>query len=132
MLIRSTRSQTNPWAFRHAFYSEFVLLGIWLVPCIILPESPVWLSRKGYHDKAKKSLRFLIGNVEGYDLEHEYAVLQREISESDRMLGADGNKSSQWLLVLKGTNLKRTLISALPLCIQVRHEWRRENLGGES
>jgi hypothetical protein len=109
-------------AFRHAFYSEFVLFGIWLVPCIILPESPVWLSRRGYHDKAKQSLRFLIGNVEGYDLEHEYLVLQREIVESDKVLEGDGNNTSQWLRVLRGVNLKRMLISSLPLCMQVRCE----------
>lgn len=89
------------------------------MPCIILPESPAWLCRKGHHDKAKKSLRFLIGNVDGYDLEHEYAVIRWDISESDRMLHAAGNGKNPWLLLFKGANLKRALISALPLCVQV-------------
>lgn len=31
---------TTPLEFRHIFYSEFVLFGLWLVPLIYLPESP--------------------------------------------------------------------------------------------
>ena len=31
---------TNEMAFRNMFYSEFVFLGFWLIPVILLPESP--------------------------------------------------------------------------------------------
>lgn len=31
---------TTPMAFRNIFYSEFVFLGLWLIPMFLLPESP--------------------------------------------------------------------------------------------
>lgn len=33
-------NDSNPMAFRNMFYSEFVFAGIWMVPMIMLPESP--------------------------------------------------------------------------------------------
>ena len=33
-------NDTNPLAFRNAFYSEFVFFGLWLVPVLYIPESP--------------------------------------------------------------------------------------------
>ena len=32
--------QDHPSQFRAAFYSQFVLLGMWLVPLVVLPETP--------------------------------------------------------------------------------------------
>jgi hypothetical protein len=31
---------TEPLEFRRMFYSEFVFTGLWLIPLILLPESP--------------------------------------------------------------------------------------------
>ena len=31
---------TTPMKFRNIFYSEFVLLGLWVIPLIYMPESP--------------------------------------------------------------------------------------------
>lgn len=31
---------TNPMAFRNIFYSELVFLGLWIVPLVLLPETP--------------------------------------------------------------------------------------------
>jgi MFS family permease len=38
---------TEPWEFRRMFYSEFVFTGLWLVPLLLLPESP------GKHPKVR-------------------------------------------------------------------------------
>jgi MFS family permease len=33
-------NNTNPMGFRNIFYSEFVFLGLWMVPLVLLPETP--------------------------------------------------------------------------------------------
>ena len=33
-------AKTSPFEYKNAFYSQFVLLGIWLPIAILLPESP--------------------------------------------------------------------------------------------
>jgi hypothetical protein len=83
----------------------------------MLPESPVWLYKKGMVEKAQRSRRRLIGDVLGYDWDHEYAVFAQTI---DKSLQASQQASRfSMLATLKGTNLRRTLLSTMPLCIQV-------------
>ena len=36
---------------------------------VTLPESPWYLARRGKHEKAKKALKWLVGSVEGYDID---------------------------------------------------------------
>jgi len=111
------KSQTTPFAFRSAFYSQFALLAIWLPILVLLPESPVWLYKKGMYEKAQRSRRRLIGDVPGYDWDHEYAVFAQTI---DKSLQASQEASRfSMLATLKGTNLRRTLLSTMPLCTQV-------------
>jgi MFS family permease len=121
MLTRRTPyylfAQKTPMAFRTAFYSQFVFLGLWLPILVFLPESPVWLYKKGKHDKAQRARRRLIGNVPGYDWDHEYAVFAQDIDHS-MQVAAQASRYTM-LATLKGTNLRRTLMSTMPLCIQV-------------
>lgn len=81
-----------------------------------LPESPRWYSRKGRHDKAKEVLLRLNGGIEGYDVEHEYAVIVNEIEDGNALTGA----ASQYnvFTIFKGTNLRRTLIAFTPFALQ--------------
>lgn len=110
-------NQTDPYGFRKAFFSQFVFLGLWLPILLLLPESPVWLHKRGNVDKAKRARRRLIGNVAGYDFEHEYAVFAQGL-ESSTAAAAQTSRYSM-LACLKGTNLRRTLVSTLPICCQV-------------
>ncbi|KAJ0315177.1 hypothetical protein Brms1b_006290 [Colletotrichum noveboracense] len=95
--------ETNPMHFRNIFYSEFVFCGLWIMPMLFLPESPAWYTSKGKHEEAKKSLHRLVGDVDGYDVEHEYAVMRYEIDQSialSQSLGGDkcrGRASHVWL-----------------------------------
>ncbi|KAH7385141.1 general substrate transporter [Cadophora sp. MPI-SDFR-AT-0126] len=108
--------ETEPLKFRHMFYSEFVFTGLWLVPLFYLPESPVWYCSKGRHEEAKKALQRLVGNVEGYDIDHEYSVLQYESEQSKRLTEAVG--TTDWKALLTKTNLKRCIIATLPFTFQ--------------
>ncbi|KAH6714816.1 general substrate transporter [Leptodontidium sp. MPI-SDFR-AT-0119] len=108
---------TAPLRFRNIFYSEFVFLGLWLIPMLYLPESPVWLATKGRHDKAKKSLHRLIGNVHGYDIDHEYAVIKYEV-ESSQELSMKHSSKNEWRSLLTKVNMRRTIIATLPITFQ--------------
>ncbi len=59
----------------------------------------------------------LIGNVEGYHVEHEYAVLQEEVADSKILMEKSSNLG--WLACFKGANLRRTLLSTIPFSMQV-------------
>ncbi|KAJ4024661.1 hypothetical protein NW752_003221 [Fusarium irregulare] len=107
---------TNPMAFRHIFYSEFVFTGLWLFPMLYLPETPSWYASKGRHDEGKKALRRLVGNVKDYDVDREYSVLQYEMEESSST--AKGENSDWKALFTSRINMKRAVISTLPFTFQ--------------
>jgi hypothetical protein len=44
--------ETEPLQFRRMFYSEFVFTGLWLVPLLLLPESPGKFPRHGLRSSA--------------------------------------------------------------------------------
>lgn len=93
---------------------------MWLPILALLPESPVWLYKQGKHDKAKRARRRLIGNVAGYDWDHEYAVLGQDLEQSMALAAASSRFSM--LACFKGSNLRRTLISTMPICSQVSRD----------
>ncbi|KAH7073250.1 general substrate transporter [Paraphoma chrysanthemicola] len=107
---------TEPLRFRRMFYSEFVFTGLWLIPLLLLPESPAWYCNKGRHDEGKQALRKLVGKVEGYDVEHEYSVLAYETKKSKDLAEAAG--STGWKAVMTKTNLKRCVVATLPFTFQ--------------
>ncbi|ORY35933.1 general substrate transporter [Naematelia encephala] len=108
--------QSNPLAFRRIFYSEFVIVGIWMIALVLLPESPVWLAMKDRDDKGKKALKWLVGNVQGYDLDHEWAVIRSEVADSRKISTKQG--SNDWVALFKWKNFRRALISTLPFTYQ--------------
>jgi MFS family permease len=84
---------------------------------VFLPESPVWLHKKGKVAEAHRSRQRLVGKVEGYDEEREYQVMAQEIQHS--MTQTQQSSQYSWVACFKGTNLRRTLISTIPLSMQV-------------
>lgn len=78
--------------------------------------SVAWYCNKGRHDEGKKALRRLVGNVEGYDVDHEYSVLAYETKRSKELAEAAG--SSGWAALRTKTNLKRCIVATLPFTFQ--------------
>jgi MFS transporter, SP family, general alpha glucoside:H+ symporter len=76
----------------------------------------VWYAMNDRPEDAKKSLRRLIGNVEGYDIDHEYACIKYEADESSRLQRQ--HSDNDWRSFFSRTNLKRTIISTLPFTMQ--------------
>lgn len=103
-----------PW--RNGFYPELVFLGCFIPMVIIAPESPWFYANKFDHENAKKMLLKINGNVPGYDVEHEYAVLAHDVEA--RALLNESAAAQSWYKVFQGSNLRRTWISTLPLLCQ--------------
>ncbi|KAL1870914.1 hypothetical protein VTK73DRAFT_2369 [Phialemonium thermophilum] len=108
--------QRNGIHWRSALYSELVFLGIFLPFALLAPESPWYHANRFDHENAKKMLRKINGRVPGYDVDHEYAVMAAEVEHNARIARASAALS--WCEVVRGTNLRRTWISVLPLTTQ--------------
>jgi hypothetical protein len=84
-----------------------------------------YYAERDQDEKGKASLRRINGNVEGYDIEVEYAIIKDTILEERRQahaLGLDNQSLGQMLgsyvECFKGHNALRTLGAALPACAQ--------------
>jgi hypothetical protein len=75
-----------------------------------------WYCTKGRHEEGKKALKRLVGNVEGYDVDHEYSVLQYETEKSRELAEASGK--SDWAALRSKINLKRCVVATLPFTYQ--------------
>ena len=75
-----------------------------------------WLCAKGRHDKAKRALRRLVGNVEGYEMDREYSVLSHEVAKSNEL--TEASAKTPWRALFTKINFKRAVISCLPFTAQ--------------
>ncbi|KAM0229889.1 hypothetical protein ACHAPO_009611 [Fusarium lateritium] len=80
-------------------------VSLMLLFWVFVPESPWYYARHGKKDKAMKSLKLLYGNVEGYDFEQEYSIIEKTILHERELL----NEAPNITHVFKGYNLRRTL-----------------------
>ncbi|RXK38057.1 hypothetical protein M231_04616 [Tremella mesenterica] len=70
---------TNPEKWRPTIASEFVITGIFVIFLIFVPESHYYYARKGQDEKAKKVMRRVYGNIEDYDVDYEYLVIEQSL-----------------------------------------------------
>ena len=101
---------TDKW--RHAVYSMWFFIGLALVVLAIIPETPRFYALRGKHDKGKRTLLRVNGSVPNYDVDHEYAIILKEI-EDGKILAAK-QKDVTLLDCFRGTNLRRTIIAIVP------------------
>jgi len=82
----------------------------------IIPESPWYYLNRNEPDKAKKCLKYLNGGVKNYDVDLEYRVLNYEREQRENF-NNEAAKTS-YADIFKGTDLRRTIVSWLPLQFQ--------------
>ena len=82
----------------------------------ILPESHLYYARKGDVERAKRSMRRLYGNVEGYDVEYEYRVIEHGIEAEKEFTRA--TTASSFLEIFRAANWRRTLAGTVGICSQ--------------
>ena len=76
----------------------------------------VWYIRKGKLERGKKALKFLVGNVEGYDLDHEFEVIRTQVEVSNAV--SNSHSKNKWKAFFQWPNLRRAIAAALPLTCQ--------------
>ncbi|CAG9984749.1 unnamed protein product [Clonostachys byssicola] len=98
--------------WRHAVYSQWTFTGLAIICLILIPETPGWYAGKGRHEKAKTVMKKLYRGVPGYDLDHEYSIILKEIE--DGKILANSQSGVSVLDCFRGTNLRRTIVSLVP------------------
>ena len=78
-------------------------IGLMILCWAFIPESPWFHARRGNKEGAMKSLRQLYGNVEGYDMEEEYLIIERTIEHEKEFLA----HAPSFADVFRGVNLVR-------------------------
>ncbi|CAK7243333.1 MAG: hypothetical protein STHCBS139747_004851 [Sporothrix thermara] len=101
---------SNQW--RHAVYSQWIFVGLALICLVLIPETPRFYAQRGKHEKAKKVMAQIYKGVPDWDLEHEYAIVLKEIEDGKLLL--DKQRGVSVLDCFRGTNLRRTIVSLVP------------------
>jgi len=108
-------SRVDSWGYR----IPFALQWIWPVPlivgCILAPESPWWLVRKGRTEDAIKSVKRLTYRTKDIDFEAEKTVAM--MAHTHKLEVATTSGASVWDC-FRGVDLRRTEIACIVWAIQ--------------
>ncbi|KAM5353514.1 hypothetical protein ACJ41O_000164 [Fusarium nematophilum] len=115
----------DPFNYKVPIVTQWAFLGLMLPIFIWLPETPQYYAERGQDDNGKKTLRRVNGNVVGYDVDTEYAIIKNSILEQRKRKNELGETDLGWkglarsyVDCFKGVNAKRTLGAAAPVCAQ--------------
>ncbi|KAL1985470.1 hypothetical protein VTN96DRAFT_7913 [Rasamsonia emersonii] len=106
-VLRGLVNRQDVWGYKIPFAIQWV----WPIPIMVgtflAPESPWWCVRRGYHDRARRSLRRLARRV-GFDRQDEDRLMAYMIytNEMEKQVAAG---TTYWDC-FKGTDLRRTEI----------------------
>lgn len=106
----------QPTRWKPLIATEFIFTGVIIILVWLVPESHVHWARKGNHEKAKKSMLSLYGNVPGYDVEHEYMSVRHGIDAELEL--AKQSKNSSFFEIFSKNNWRRTLAGCVGICSQ--------------
>ncbi|PVH79891.1 MFS general substrate transporter [Cadophora sp. DSE1049] len=123
-MVLTISARSDPTNYLTPILTQWGFLGIMLPIFLWIPETAAYYAERDQDDRGKASLRRINGNVEGYDIDNEYAVIKNTILEERQAMEAIGNKRGfrnvmrSYAECFKGSNAKRTLGAALPVCSQ--------------
>lgn len=106
-------SNNTQWAYRIPFGLQWIWPVLILTFAIWAPESPYWLVRHGKIEQAEAALRRLTRS-DKVDIQQSLALIQRT-NERER----EHQTQTSYLDCFRGTNLRRTEISAMAWAIQI-------------
>jgi MFS transporter, SP family, general alpha glucoside:H+ symporter len=112
-IINQTQDLDNHWAYKAVFTSQFGVAGLAAMLVWFVPESPVWLMRVGNFSKARQSLCRL-GYKQPLEIDTEILRIQNALEKEIHDCG-DG---TSYLECFRKSDLRRTIISVMPLGIQ--------------
>jgi sugar porter (SP) family MFS transporter len=111
LIVNSTGVYTNRWAYRAVFCAQYGFAATAAIFVWFMPESPWWLTSKDRHADALNALRGL-GHC-GQEGEQKLAQIVTTLEEVLRE-----TQGVTYLECFRKSNLRRTIISIMPLSIQ--------------
>ncbi|KAF4948834.1 hypothetical protein FSARC_13640 [Fusarium sarcochroum] len=111
IVINFTGDVDSRWAYRTVFCCQWGFAGVSLVLWPFMPESPWWLISKGKKERAVRSLRKLGFNGEAAHKKLALIEITLEHVKSE-------TEGVTYLECFRKSNLRRTIISIMPLTIQ--------------
>jgi len=112
VIIKGTGQLDSTYAYKVPLAIQWVFPLLILIGLPFVPESPWYFVRKNQMEKAKNSLRRLIGNT-GADLDLHVARIKETIELEERLEG-----QARWIDLFKGSDLRRTWITAMVFICQ--------------
>ncbi|UPL01848.1 hypothetical protein LCI18_012782 [Fusarium solani-melongenae] len=106
----------QPTKWRPLIATEFIFTGVLVILIFFVPESHLYHARKGDHEKAKSCMIKLYGTAPGYDVDHEYRVIQHGLEAEKRF--NETVKESSFLEIFQRTHWRRTFAGCLGICSQ--------------
>ena len=111
IIIKCTGEKDSRWAYRSTFVSQYGLAGLAVATLPFMPESPWWLANSGKHHRALSALRCL---------SYSEVEANAQLEEMLRTLrnSKDETAGATYLECFRKSNLRRTIISVMPMSIQ--------------
>jgi hypothetical protein len=112
-------ADNQPHNFRLAIYTEWAVIvsahsipadtqGIMAIIYVLIPETPYWCAARGEHERGRKTVQFLNGGIEGYDVDFHYDLIRRAVEkEQSYQKEIDGDRGG-FLTELR--NVKEVLV----------------------
>ena len=111
LIVNSTGVYTNRWAYRSVFCAQYGFAATGSLVVWFMPESPWWLASKDRQADALRALNKL--GHKGQEAEQKLAQIMTTLNEVRRE-----TEGVTYLECFRKSNLRRTIISIMPLCIQ--------------
>ncbi|KAG7140653.1 Maltose permease MAL31 like protein [Verticillium longisporum] len=111
LIVNETGDLPNRWAYRAVFVAQYGFAAIATLFVAFMPESPWWLASKDRDEAALKSLNNL--GHRGDEGQKRLAAIKHTLAQvSSETAGAT------YIECFRKSNLRRTIVSIAPLCIQ--------------
>ena len=101
----------GPWSFRLAFCMTFLVPALYLMGLPFLPESPVYLVKKGREEHARKAILKLYGK--NAEVDTIMATIKKELHEEEA--AASGVSQTSWKAIFSKEHRARTFVAVLGL-----------------
>jgi MFS family permease len=102
--------------YKTPIYTQWALIGLMFFFFLAVPESPAWSVSTGRIEQAKKSLTWLNGKVEGFDVEQQTHILI-QLAEHEHAVAVEQKRESWWA-IFRGVDRTRTIISLWTILTQ--------------